>query len=318
MNSRFVDALIELGTYLKSVDYEFVTVTPLTHERALRNRASRVAGDLRDAFGWNLPFDSAMLPSEIRERLRDDGLIVEGDRGLCTSSVRFSCLHEHIYAHSGFPTTQADAVFFGPDTYRFVTLIETELAKHALHATSRVLDMGCGGGPGGIAAALGAGSQIGEVVLADINAVALQFCRANAELAGVSDKCVTVHSDLFASVEGEFDLIVSNPPYLMDAGKRTYRHGGGDFGEGLSQRILEQSVSRLKPGGRTLLYTGSAVLKGVDPFSEWAQDMAARTGCSFKRREIDPDVFGEELDRSEYRTVDRIAAVGIILERPSR
>ncbi len=318
MNSRYVNALVELGTYLKSVDYEFVTVTPLTHERALRNRASRIAGDLRDAFGWNLPFDAALLPSEIRGRLRDVGLIVEGDRGLWKSSVRFSCLHEHIYAHSGFPTTQADAVFFGPDTYRFVSLIEAEQAKNPLHGGSRVLDMGCGGGPGGIAAALEAGGQICEVVLADINAVALQFCRANAELAGVSDRCVINHSDLFTKVEGDFDLIVSNPPYLVDSGKRTYRHGGGDFGEGLSQRILEQSVSRLRPGGRIVLYTGSAVLKGVDPFSEWAQDMAACSGCTFKRREIDPDVFGEELDRLEYRSVDRIAAIGIILERPSQ
>lgn len=318
MTRSFVDALVELGTYLKSADYEFVTVTPLTHERALRNRASRVAADLRDAFGWNLPFDSAMLPSALRERLHNAGLIERGERGLWKSGVRFSCLHEHIYAHSGFPTTQADAVFFGPDTYRFAGFIEAELASMPPQAGSRVLDMGCGGGPGGIAAALAPGGAPGEVVLADINAVALQFCRANAVLAGVSAQCATVHSNLFTSVEGDFDLIVSNPPYLVDAGKRTYRHGGGDYGEGLSQRILEQSVSRLRPGGRILLYTGSAVLKGVDPFSEWAQDMAARTGCTFERRELDPDVFGEELDRPEYRAVDRIAAVGITLERPSR
>ena len=151
-------------------------------------------------------------------------------------------------------------------------------------------------------------------MLADINPKALALARVNARLA--QTKCCTfVQSDLFQGLSGDFDLIVSNPPYLVDASKRTYRHGGGDYGEGLSQRILEQSIAHLRPGGCLVLYTGCAVVQGVDQFSEWATDVAARTGCSLTRREIDPDLFGEELDRPEYAGVDRIAAIGLMVQR---
>ena len=38
----------------------------------------------------------------------------------------------------------------------------------------------------------------------------------------------------------------------------------------------------------------------------------AKAGCSLDYRELDPDVFGEELDRPAYRDVDRIAVVAAI------
>jgi methylase of polypeptide subunit release factors len=185
-----------------------------------------------------------------------------------------------------------------------------------LGADKRILDMGCGGGPGGMAAAQAVGQRVQELVLADINPRALAFCQANARLAQL-ECCTFVHSDLFQGVAGDFDLIVSNPPYLVDAHQRTYRHGGGEHGEGLSQRIFEHSIGRLKPGGRLILYTGSAVVQGAAPFSEWAADMAVRAGCPYELREIDPDVFGEELDKPEYAGVERIAAIGLVVHRPA-
>lgn len=317
MAPEHVDLVVELGSYLASTRYQFTTVTPLTHSRVLGNRGAVPARDLRDAFGWNLPFDAALLPLPLREPLRLAGLIDRLENGRYQSRVRFSTLGRDLYAHSAYPTTQADSVFFGPDTYRFAALVDSELAARPLVANGRILDMGCGGGPGGMAAVRASAEPVRELVLADINPKALALSQANARIALLHPRCSFVQSDLFSQVAGMFDLIVSNPPYLVDAGQRAYRHGGGDYGEGLSQRILEQSIGHLAPGGRLILYTGSAIVDGVDPFSVWAARAAAAAGCSFTQREIDPDVFGEELEREAYRGVDRIAAIGLVVERPA-
>jgi methylase of polypeptide subunit release factors len=101
--------------------------------------------------------------------------------------------------------------------------------------------------------------------MVDINDAALRLARVNAALAGVGN-AVPRHSDLLSAAEGAFDLVVANPPYLLDPARRAYRHGGGRLGEGLSLAMLDAAVGRLAPGGTLLLYTGVAVVNGHDPF----------------------------------------------------
>ena len=69
-------------------------------------------------------------------------------------------------------------------------------------------------------------------------------------------------------MEGDFDLIVANPPYLVDESKRAYRHGGGPLGAGLSLMIVDAALERLAPDGTLLLYTGAAMVDGSDPFKD--------------------------------------------------
>ena len=116
-------------------------------------------------------------------------------------------------------------------------------------------------------------------------------------------------SDLLTGVEGGFDLIVANPPYLVDPGERAYRHGGGPLGAGLSLKILRNAMDRLLPGGTLLLYTGAAIVAGTDPFRDAAAGELAGSGMNWTYDEVDPDVFGEELDDGVYAACDRIAAV---------
>ncbi|MDB5929653.1 MAG: Protein-N(5)-glutamine methyltransferase PrmC, methylates polypeptide chain release factor [Polaromonas sp.] len=308
------DSLVLLGCWLRQAGYAFTTVTPTTHGRVNVRRGAEVASTLRDVFGWSRPFPADLLPTAPMVWLRDSGLVAQ--RGeLLHSKVRFSTLGGQLYAHSAYPTTAADAVFFGPDTYRFAALIEAELARQPLPDGTRILDIGCGAGPGGIAAALASPAGRTELLLADINPQALEFARANAALAGLPAVRFQ-QSDLYEALGDGFDLIVANPPYLLDAGERTYRHGGGPLGSGLSLRIVREGLARLAPGGRLVLYTGAPVVDGQDAFGQEAQALLRQAGCPFSYREIDPDVFGEELDAPAYRQAERIAAVALVATRP--
>jgi hypothetical protein len=65
-----------------------------------------------------------------------------------------------------------------------------------------------------------------------------------------------------------------------------------------------------------LLYTGAAVVNGRDPFRAAAEGrLAADPGVGWTYREVDPDVFGEELDTPAYAEADRIAAVVLTAAR---
>lgn len=295
------EALVVLGRELRARGYRFVTVTPETHRRVLA-REQRLARSLRDVFGWSRAFEPALIDGALLDLMRAAS-VLEPDpetQGAFRSRVRFSTLGEGLYVHSAHPTVQPDAVFFGPDTYRFCAAIDRLPGPFG-----RVFDIGCGTGAGGLVAAARASS----VVLGDVNARALQFAEVNATLAGV--RAEIVESDVLAGARGAFDLVLANPPYMKDLAGRRYRDGGGEHGEGLALRMLEESLPRLARGGRLLLYTGAPVSDGEDVFLRAVRDKLERVDATMRYRyqELDPDVFGEELESPAYAAVERIAAV---------
>lgn len=314
MDSSLVRVLVDTGHWLAQQGYQFTTVTPATQDRVNGRPGNERAGSLRGVFGWSRPFEPALLPAAITRAMQAAGVLSPADGGLLRSEVRFSSLEGLLFAHSAYPTTAQDAVFFGPDTCRFAALIAQVLERRALQPGARIIDVGCGAGPGGLVAARHAATPV-AAVLADINERALAFARANAVLAGAS-AVEFRRSDLFLQVEGEFDLIVANPPYLNDDAGRTYRHGGGRWGEALSVRIVREGLPRLAPGGRLVLYTGVPIVDGADPLWASIRGELETLGWRCEYREIDPDVFGEELAEPAYADVDRIAAVGLVVERP--
>jgi len=312
--------LLDLGRWLQSRAYRFITVTPLTHQRILARHRAVQDADERDAFGWSRPFAPTLLPHALGQRLLQAGIVVEdGAGGAWRSTVRWSTLGGLLISHSAYPTTAADAVFFGPDTYRFASLITETLRLAPLPRAAHILDMGCGGGPGGLLAAtlaLERGAPPASIVLADINGRALAHAQANALLAGLPQaQCVA--TDLYAGIEGTYDLIVANPPYLVDGASRTYRHGGGALGGELSERIVREGLDFLRPGGRLVLYTGAAMVRGRDPLRESLAAIVRARGWPMAYGELDPDVFGEELDAPAYVCAERIAAVGMVVQRPA-
>jgi methylase of polypeptide subunit release factors len=200
-------------------------------------------------------------------------------------------------------------VFFGPDTYRFVRLLRSSLADIAANETLRLIDIGSGSGAGGIVAARLLGGRT-ELVLGDINRKALAFSAVNAILNDLP-KARTVFSDVLGGIDGRADIIIANPPYLVDDDRRLYRHGGGELGISLAVRIAQEGLVRLSPGGRLILYSGTPMIDGVDPLFESLEAVLKLYASQFSYEEIDPDLFGEELDRHVYSNADRIAAIGL-------
>ena len=291
--------LARLGGLLRSAGYRFTTITPESHERVNARSGNERARSLRDVFGWSRPFDRDLLPKEMFALLEEAQALTPDGR----SRVRFSTARDLLFVHSAFPTTAADSVFFGPDTYRYLDLL-----RRLRPSGRRAVDVGCGTGAGGILVA----GQCERVILADINRKALEFAAINAEINGVRNVEI-VESDILRGVPDPIDLVVSNPPYLIDDDARIYRDGRGAFGEGLSIEIVRQSLDRLGPGGRLILYTASSIVDGRDTFREALPSMPA-----FSYEELDPDVFGSELSRPAYATADRIAVVALDMQKSAR
>jgi release factor glutamine methyltransferase len=305
-------ALLALGRELQAGNYRFTTVTPATHDRVNR-RSISTASPLARVFGWSQPFHRAELSSHI-VALLEQAEEVETEGELLRAKVRFSTLGEQLFVHSAFPTDAPDAVFFGPDTYRFARALRQVIADMPGAASLTVIDIGCGSGAGGLHAAglIGARAHV-DVILSDINRNALRYSRINARLNGIAN-VRTVLSDVFDSINEGGDLIISNPPYLVDRSARLYRHGGGELGFDLSLRIVNDSIDRLYSGGRFFLYTGTPIIDGCDRFFEALRPQLETRRCEYSYEEIDPDVFGEELDSAPYDRVDRIAVVALIIQ----
>lgn len=303
-------ALLELLRQLKRSGYHFVTPTPATHARILARPDKARARDLRDIFGWSLPFEPALLPAGIADCLRAGGMLAE-QGPLSRSRVRISTLREELYLHSAYPTTAEDSVFFGPDSYRFADLVGRALASGAGAAPIRIADIGGGAGVGAIVAAKLC--RDATMLATDINPAALRFARINAAAAGVAID--TVEGSGLSGVDGHLDVAMLNPPYMLDEAGRTYRDGGGMHGGELSLDLTIEAMDRMAPGGRIILYTGSTILNGEDPLATALSRESEKRGFRLDYREIDPDVFGEELAKPQYKDVERIALIGAILRK---
>lgn len=302
-------ALVELLGRLDALGYDFVTPTPATHERVVKRPEKKEARDLRDIFGWSLPFSRGLLPAELIMLLERGGaLLAEGER--CRSGLRASRVEDLLFLHGAYPTDRPDAVFLGPDTHRFVRFVEAALAGTG--EVRHLVDMGAGSGAGGILAARRLPGV--SATLVDANPEALRLARVNAAAAGVAVE--TIEGASLDEAPGDPDLVIANPPFIMDEGGPAYRDGGDMLGARLSRDWALAAAKRLPPAGRMLLYTGSAIVAGRDALREALERDLAPLGCGLRYEELDPDIFGEQLDLPAYRSVERIAAVGAIISRP--
>ena len=142
-----------------------------------------------------------------------------------------------------------------------------EALKHR-DRSGRVLDLCCGSGC--IACAVAHEVPTAGVVAADISSAALEVCRRNVSLNGLSPRVITMRCDAAAwppvSI-GSFDVIVSNPPYIrsdeiieLDCSVRDYEPvtalDGGEDGLDFYRAIIKYWPITLRPNGFMMFEVG--------------------------------------------------------------
>jgi release factor glutamine methyltransferase len=165
----------------------------------------------------------------------------------------------------------------------------------------KVLDMGCGSGVLGLT--LAAERPSWHVALADVSEDALALVKENVEALGIGNARL-LRSDLFSSIEGEFDGIVANLPYVPESERaslsREVMHDpalalfGGADGLDIIRRFIPEAFRRLKPDGWLVLEIGHDQASQVEEIlrSSGFADIEVKTDLSgvarfpFARRPI--------------------------------
>lgn len=114
----------------------------------------------------------------------------------------------------------------------------------------RMLDMGTGSGSLSVLAA----GKAAHVLAVDLNPHAVAAARANAALNGVADRIEVRQSDVFANVDGRFDLVVFNPPFQWFAARDVADAATQDENYGALRRFFREVRDHLTDKGRVMVF----------------------------------------------------------------
>ncbi|HKW78194.1 MAG TPA: methyltransferase [Candidatus Limnocylindria bacterium] len=173
-----------------------------------------------------------------------------------------------------------------------------------------VLDVGCGGGIQSVIAA----QHAKRVVACDINARALAFTAFNAQLNGMTN-VETREGSFFEPVKDErFDLIVSNPPFVISPASAIVFRDGGMRGDDVSRMVVREAAAHLRDGGLAFVLVSWGMPLGArweQPLEAWVGDLGCdawflhqgsavpigyATTWNEPLQRADPAAFGRALD----------------------
>ena len=171
-------------------------------------------------------------------------------------------------------------MFVTPDVLipRMDTELLVDTAKELLNGRkmdARVLDLCCGSGC--IACAGGHEMPAARIVAVDLSAKALEVARRNVAVNRLSSRVICMQADATASPPmsmGQFDMIVSNPPYVRSADMKkldpsvrdfepSWALDGGKDGLKFYKAIIKYWKSVLRPGGYLLFEVGEGQAESV-------------------------------------------------------
>jgi len=184
------------------------------------------------------------------EELRCDAALAERSRGV---PAQYITGHQEFW---GMDLIVSPAVLIPrPETEH---LVETVLELCRDLPAARMADVGTGSGC--IALALAKELPSAEIHATDISPAALEIARANSARHQLENRIQFRQTDLLAGLGGDFDLIVSNPPYVGESEEDTVQLEvrkfeprsavfAGPAGTEVIERLIPQAVVALRPGG---------------------------------------------------------------------
>lgn len=148
----------------------------------------------------------------------------------------------------------------------------------------RALEMGCGSG----LLSLHMAKAGADVTAVDVDERAVRATRSSAMVNGL--KLQVLRSDLFEHVEGAFDLIVFNPPYLrgIAGGPEDLCWAGGRDGTEVTARFLREARGHLTPEGRVLLLVSSDADESAmrTALADWRTEVVASRTLFFEQLKV--------------------------------
>ncbi|MFC2095241.1 peptide chain release factor N(5)-glutamine methyltransferase [Candidatus Bipolaricaulota bacterium] len=219
------------------------------------------------------------------ERLRYRGVVKQRQSGTplqhVIGEVRFYGLRFQVDRETLIPRTETEE------------LLDQVVKRAPRDREIRCLDLGTGTGV--IAVCMARYLPKAQITAVDISPAALQVAQGNAKLNEVEERIDFIESDWFSHVEGEFDFIASNPPYirsgeLKDLPKEVREHepsvalDGGIDGLEKVRSIVGQLRAHLRPDGVVLMEIGhdqgasaKAILENIELVDvSIERDMAGR------------------------------------------
>lgn len=187
-----------------------------------------------------------------------------------------------------------------PETEILVGMVKELISsRYAKAQDLAILDLCTGSGNIAISLAheaLTKDRDICTIVASDISPEALELARQNARTNGVADRIQFIQSSLFSAIEGRFDIIVSNPPYIARHEFETLQPevlqeprialDGGDDGLDYYRNILAGCKMHLKRDGCLAMEIGYGQRRRIEQLIEAAGSM--------KLVAVEPDQAGIE------------------------